>query len=335
MPALLDSKTYPHLLSLITSFAPWPARLRLRATCRADRDAITRDLMEHVALNTAIEDKWPGRQAFYKEKAARPPGAAAADEDAGDAEKEGYDPSANLPPTTYDRDAWKDDYPEIEVHVLPFSLEHVRTIDHPAGAMMNGDAQNNCIGHTPNTFFPNKRTIRLLETLEPDFEAANLVAFITLPYEEDEDEAAEGVEYGDVQSKYSSSASFTGARVDLVLWRENATDAVPEPVLQQVYLLARDLVRNAWQDAVVTIVGADTLPPAAGGEETFKAAVKHLMDAYYHERIDAMRFMSREAWLDQLGEDRDAVGAWPVPLPARTADCAVCSAPNPWEIPQQ
>lgn len=324
MPAVLDSKTYPHLVSRIISFAPWPARLRLRATCRSYRDAITRDLMEHVAVSTAIEDKWPGRQAFYKEKAARSAGA----DDGGEADKEQSDPAAN------DRDAWKDDYPEIvsvaaypgeAVHVLPFSLEHDRTIDYPEDAMMNGDAQNNCIGHSNNTFFPNKRTIRLLQTLDPDFEADNLVAFVSLPYEGEADQLR-GSARGrfvlhlrwdagaDVDGSFEVALDDGHARAQLVLWPPSG-DEVPDGVLKAVYGFVVDLVSYTRMDGEpVTVVGADELGPA-GEEESFKAAVKGAApgsSAGRDEKIDKIRFVSREAWLEELGEDREAVGVWPI-----------------------
>lgn len=344
--AALDHKTYPHIFELIVSFAPWPARLRLRATCRQLRDSITRDLMTHVALDTEIEDKWKGRKAFL------PSGDEEEQEGDGEDDEEPFDYDDG-----YDENAWEDDFPEIvsvpaypgeAVHVLPFSLEHTRTIDYNEHTHVGGDAQNNCVGHGDNKFFPSKRTIRLVQTREPDFQADNLVVFVSLPYEAEDplygeaterlaihlrwDEAAQDVDYGDgAQSKYSSDVSFSGARADLVLWRDNFSDAMPDEVMRQIHCLAYSLVTNAFQGAVVTVVGADTLPPPASAEDKFKAAVKEHRDAYYHEKIDAIRFITRDAWLAELGEDRAAVAEWPVPLPPRTEECAVCAAGEPWE----
>ncbi|KAL1412289.1 hypothetical protein Q8F55_000033 [Vanrija albida] len=340
MPTTLDHKVYPQIFSLIVSFAPWPARLRLRATCRACRDAITRDLMSHVALDTEREDRWPGRRTGDGRVTPEP------DKDDDDDDDE-EDEDDYFDPDDYDPDAWYDDYPEIvsvpaypgeAVHALPFSLKQVRTIDF--GQRVHGRKGRQCVGHSPNRHFPKKRTIRLIQNSESDLRAANIVAFVTLPFE------------GGAHAKYGSDYGLYGTatkrfvvhvrwdeaqpvaashwvretevsyghdgRADLVLWRENAR-AGPPPAhaLQAIFGFAVelcDMSDTTTRSRPVTVVGVETLWARSTARKKFKDGVKgyDIIARMIYDRIDRIRFISHEEWLEELGEDREAVGAWPV-----------------------
>ncbi|WOO81763.1 uncharacterized protein LOC62_04G005284 [Vanrija pseudolonga] len=300
MPTALDYKGYPHIMALIVSFAPWSARLSLRATCRALRDDITRDLMTHVALYTTLDEKCP-----------RPTWDEMAEDDDG-RRWEDYTEIASVPA-----------YPGEEVHLLPFSPGYVHTIDHGERVYVGVDAVHNCM--VLSKLFPNRRTVRVLQTFEPGYAAENLVFFITLP-------VVDNMPWGIAESRLVlhvvwDEATLTGdnkkwldlsfpgniARTDLVLWGSNPRET-PQDVLYLLHICAADLLRMTAADGVMTVVGADALS-CDRVEEQFKAGAKARLaneNIPTQERIEGIRFVTREAWLEELGEDRQALGCWPV-----------------------
>lgn len=274
MPPVLDHTSYPDLLDAIIAHSDFGTLLALRAASRGYRDRVDALLLGDVELAPASKAPFdPTWQLTWPALVSMP----------------------------YDR-------------ALPFPPSKVHTLTIPRGTVPQ-DAGNDLLDcftslrvlrltGAPDTFYPAADTVVYAVPMQArgtmDAEARRVVLHVAL----------DGTDTSNIEVDADCTA------LDVVLWRKG-----PQVPLYAVCSLVLDMLFVSGR--VNTVVGASELWDGVGDDDD---AARRLLDAVraqgrqqgidglldgFDERLDAVRFVSRNQWLEELGDDREAIGSWP------------------------